>query len=78
MKKEISIETSRGVLKARTCAESDYPGIKLYLGDELMASLEVYEHEGLLRLISYNETDDEPIAINTLINFNDSVIDTNE
>lgn len=69
-KAEIKVETSRGMLSARTVQCDEYPGITLYFGDDIIAALEVYEEDGLLRLRGYNETGEEPIVLATLIDFN--------
>lgn len=67
---EIKVETTRGALKAKTVECDEYPGITLYLEDEIIAALEVYEEDGLLRLRGYNKDEDEPIVLSTLIDFN--------
>ena len=67
---EIKVKTNKGTLSARTVQCDEYPGITLYFDNEIIAALEVYEEDGLLRLRGYNQDDDEPIVLATLIDFN--------
>ena len=63
---EIAVETSRGTLIAKAQHDQDFPGILLYLGEELYARLEVYEEDKELRLIAYNDVEEEPTILQTL------------
>lgn len=67
--KEISVETSKGMLTAKVQTDTDFPGILISLDDELYARVELYEEDGLLRLIGYNDIQDEPIVLETLKEF---------
>lgn len=67
--KEISVKTSKGQLRAVASHDEDYPGILLYLGEELYGALEMYEEDGLLRLRGYNDSSEEPIILETLKGF---------
>lgn len=66
---EVSVETSKGELRAVASHDEAYPGILLYLGDELYGALEIYEEDGLLRFRGYNDIQDEPIVLETLKEF---------
>lgn len=69
--REIIVQTSQGELKAVTSLMDDnYPGIKVYLGNELFACIEMYEEDGILRAHLYDDENQEPIVSKTLLDTN--------
>lgn len=70
MNNNIIIPTSKGVIKAEASNDINYPGIKIYMNDELMGAIELYESDEILRCRLYNDESCEPIVMTTLIDFN--------
>ena len=68
--KEMKIQTSQGTLKAKLQEDEDFPGVLISLGDELYARVEFYEDTKELRLIAYNDVDEQPAIAETLKSFN--------
>lgn len=63
------VNTSKGALKAVVSNDENYPGLLLYLGEELYGAIELYEEEQELRLRAYNDVEDEPILTQVLKQF---------
>jgi hypothetical protein len=58
----MEIKTPQGVLKAEVIHDSNYPGIKITLDDEIVAIVEHTEKRGICTN-AYNNIDEEPTII---------------
>ena len=58
-----NIKTPIGRLRIVPNAESDYPGVSVYLNGELVSITEYNSDTNRVRTIAYTELDDEPAHI---------------
>lgn len=67
----IMVRTSKGVLRAEVRENNEYPGIWVYMNDELVNIVELYEDEEVLKSHTYDMHNEEPINSIVLIDFNE-------
>lgn len=70
--KLITVRTSKGMLRAEIKGENGgYPGIWIYMDDELVNVVELYEDDEVLKCHTYDTNNEEPLNSIILIDYNE-------